>query len=87
MAAAALFQAEARPVIPGAAGGPAGPRASPRCPRKPWPPGASVDVLIAGAGPVGLTLANEPTRHGDPGVRLPDRKAAIVETSEAAKPR
>src|SRR5258708_9329027 len=39
-------------------------------------------VLIAGAGPVGLTLANEMVRHGVP-VRIVDKTAACTDKSKA----
>src|SRR2546430_13762833 len=39
-------------------------------------------VLIAGAGPVGLTLANELVRHGVP-VRIVDKAAARTDKSKA----
>src|SRR5256885_15483302 len=39
-------------------------------------------VLIAGAGPVGLTLANELVRHGVP-VRMVDKAAARTDKSKA----
>ncbi|HEY2612600.1 MAG TPA: FAD-dependent monooxygenase [Reyranella sp.] len=42
----------------------------------------SVSVLIAGAGPVGLTLANELTRHGI-AVRIVDKSAERTDKSKA----
>ena len=39
-------------------------------------------VLIAGAGPVGLTLANEMARHGVP-VRIVDKAPAATDKSKA----
>lgn len=41
------------------------------------------EVLIIGAGPVGLTLAAELARHGTPGVRLVERRAARTAHSNA----
>ena len=43
---------------------------------------ANPKVLIAGAGPVGLTLANELARHGVP-VRIVDKSAARTDKSKA----
>jgi 2-polyprenyl-6-methoxyphenol hydroxylase-like FAD-dependent oxidoreductase len=43
---------------------------------------ANPKVLIAGAGPVGLTLANELVRHGVP-VRIVDKTAACTDKSKA----
>ena len=42
----------------------------------------SVSVLIAGAGPVGLTLANELTRYGI-AVRIVDKSAERTDKSKA----
>ena len=47
------------------------------------PPESAPDVLIVGAGPVGLTTAAELTRHGAR-VRIVDRRAGPVEYSQAA---
>ena len=47
------------------------------------PPGAAPDVLIVGAGPVGLTAAAELTRHGAR-VRIVDKRIGPVTYSQAA---
>ena len=43
---------------------------------------ANPKVLIVGAGPVGLTLANELTRHGVP-IRIVDKAPAATDKSKA----
>ena len=43
---------------------------------------AKVDVLISGAGPVGLTMANELVRHGI-SVRIVDKSAERTDKSKA----
>src|SRR5258708_19840519 len=43
---------------------------------------AKVDVLISGAGPVGLTMANELVRHGI-AVRIVDKSAERTDKSKA----
>ena len=50
---------------------------------KPPPGGAELDVLVVGAGPVGLTAAAELTRHGAR-VRLVDKRTGPVTYSQAA---